>query len=120
MPQKTGLLYDRTKLWKHELGFQQGMLGRIVTFDRLFQRRKPRTILEGTLIGLIFDGVSTLSVLSLMNSPQYAGLYFVWGNIELNYREDSVTGTMYELYSAGEVDGDLIENYNFAYLYENK
>ena len=44
----------------------------------------------------------------------------MWGNIELNYREDSVTGTMYELYSAGEVDGDLIENYNFAYLYENK
>lgn len=120
IPQKTSVLYTKTKTWQHENGFQQGMLARLIVFDRLFQRRIPRTILEGSFFGLIFDNNKTISALSVLASANYNGLFFVIGNLEINYRQDSFTGTYYELQKQGETDSDLIEDYNFNYLYENK
>jgi hypothetical protein len=120
IPQLTGILYTRTKQWQQENAAKIATLSAIVVFDKLFQKRIPRTILEGSLFGLIFDGVSTISALSVLTSPQYPALYFVSGNLEIDYRSDKITGTWYELYKFGEIDADLGSNYLFTYLYQNK
>jgi hypothetical protein len=120
IPQLTSILYTRTKQWQQENATKTGMLGEIVTFDKLFQKRLPRTILEGSFFGLIFGNVNTISALSVLISPQYSGLSFVAGNLEIDYRNDKVTGTWYELFKNGEIDTDLISTYLFTYLYENK
>lgn len=120
IPQKTTILYTRTKEWQHLNGLTNVRLGNLVTFDKLFQRRITRTILEGSLHGLIYDNINTISAISILNSPNYIGLAFVFGQLEIDYRADKATGTLYEMYKQGEVDADLVDEYNFNYLYENK
>lgn len=49
-----GVLQKRAIKWRHPyLPAQSVNIGEIVTYERVFIRRKPRTIVEGTIIGLI-------------------------------------------------------------------
>jgi hypothetical protein len=48
-----GVLQKRTVKWRHPYLNQSENLGNLITFEEMFWRRKPRTILEGTLYGLV-------------------------------------------------------------------
>jgi hypothetical protein len=50
--QMDGVLQKRTVKWRHPYLSQSENLGNLVTFEEMFWRRKPRTIIEGTLHGL--------------------------------------------------------------------
>jgi hypothetical protein len=50
-----GVIQKRTVKWRHPYLNQSENLGNLITFEEMFWRRKPRTILEGTLYGLIRD-----------------------------------------------------------------
>jgi hypothetical protein len=91
-------------------------LGEITTFDQLFQRRIPRRKLEGTFYNVTQK--DSLSPLTLVNYTSFAGDWFIWGNMEIDYRNRNVKGTLWEWYKDTEADGDLTEIYDFKYLYD--
>lgn len=111
----TGLLQTRTKLWKRGHVTETKKIGEITTTETLFSNRVPRGILEGTLIGYQ-DHASMLSVFKY----NLFSNYYQWGRLEINYRTLELTGTLWENWRDGEVDGDLVEDYEFNYLYDTK
>ena len=119
--QDIGLLHKRTNLWYREaFNTERKKVGEIVTFEREFWRRKPRTILEGTLNGIYFNGVHA-SPLSRFTYDQMPGLNFILGRWELDYENNTLSGTMYEMYEDGEQDGDFVNsNYSFDYIYSTE
>ena len=117
LDEKVGLLQKRTSLWRHPyFPDQSKKLGALITFEQLFWRRIPRTILEGTLYGLISSGVH-LSLLSVFKYSFFPDLNFVWGRIEIDYKNNKVDGTLWEIWEDNEVDENLPEIYQFDYLY---
>ena len=90
-----------------------------MTFEQLFWRRKPRTILEGTLYGLISAGAH-ISLLSVFKYNFFASLNFVFGRMEIDYKNNKVDGTLWEMWSDEETDDDLLSNYLFEFLYSTK
>jgi hypothetical protein len=46
--------------------------------------------------------------------------WFIWGQMEIDYKNDAATGTLYEQWQEGEADSDLVSLYTFKYLYETK
>ncbi len=201
----TGLLQDRTKLWKRGTVTEQVRIGEIITFEKLFQRRKTRLKLEGNLLDLIQPGVfrytgdadfgatdiisglyvvhfpnipsgyllpgvtftitgstlnngtytavavsdnyptgavtvadtltletggtATITIddipvhLSLLNVIKYApqsSLNFIFGMLNIRFKESQADGTLYEWWQDGEVDSDLLQYYYFKYIYDTK
>lgn len=52
--QMDGILQKRTVKWRHPyFPTESKNLGELITFEQMFWRRKPRTIIEGTLYNLI-------------------------------------------------------------------
>lgn len=188
--QMVGLLQKRTSLWQHPYKLYQSLrLGQLITFEQLFWRQKPRTILDGTFYGLtnnttnpyncnyaifpsgsplgstqdvnfVFDsmppgtetvtvsywdgnwhdqnGVASsprvitmpigtylyriifiltdgskiyyyfnandahVSILSVFNYTYFPGLFFVPGTMEIDYRNNKFTGTLWEMFGPGE------------------
>lgn len=119
--QDIGLLHKRTNLWYREaFNTERKKVGEIVTFEREFWRRKPRTILEGTLNGIYYNGVHA-SPLSRFTYDQMPGLNFILGRWEIDYENNTLSGTMYEMYEDGEQDGDFVNsNYSFDYIYSTE
>lgn len=112
----TGLLRTRTSLWKRDTKAETRPLGEITTLEALYWRRKPRTIVEGNTFGLVQTG--HLSLLSTVRLSMLPGLRFIFGMCEIDYRNDSVRGTLWEIAEDTEVDADLVSSYEFKYLYK--
>lgn len=115
----TGLLQTRAGQWKRSYIAGDKNLGEITTFENLFLRRIPRTLLEGTFHGLLSAG-NQLSPLSVIQYTFFTDLNFIFGRLEIDYRNNSASGTLYELYKGIETDLDLSYFYLFQYLYAAK
>lgn len=104
---------DKTRRWFRLTNpLERVKLGQIITFETLFARRKPRAKIEGN-----FYGLNNLSLLAKVNYVPYTTLNFVFGLLEIDFRSNSFNCTLYELYETGEVDTDLVSDYEFTYLY---
>ncbi len=114
----TGALQDRVRLWTLGADITEYKLGNITTLQELFWRRIQRVKLEGTLYGLL--QTNHLSLLTLLRYNYFPDSNFIFGQCEIDYRNDNVRGTWYEMYKDTEDDSDLVEIYAFKYIYEKK
>ncbi len=112
-----GLTQQRTHGW-HRLNVNEILtLGNIITRDQLQWRSVSRTRLDGSFRGLKQSG-EHLSMLNHFAYTQLPGLNFLFGNLQLDYRNDRLTCSATELFKDGEPD--VTEEYSFNYLYDNK
>src|SRR6185437_2753466 len=117
LDEKVGLLQKRTSLWRHPHNPTQAVkLGELITYNQLFWRQKPRTVLEGTLYGIISE-TAHLSLISILKYSYFPTLNFVWGMLEIDYKNKTASGTLWEIWEDNEKDTDFPEHYLFNYLY---
>lgn len=116
----TGLLQTRAGQWKRAYLAGDKNLGEITTRENLFLRRTPRTLLEGTFYGLTTSANYHLNLLNVLRYTFFTDRTFIFGRLEIDYRNNHASGTLYELYRDGEVDADLASSYLFKYLYSPK
>ena len=110
----TTVLQNLTTVWNTAASATDLRLGQIITRYEIFQRRKDRVKLEGTILR------SNLSPLSLINYIPMSGLNFNFGMLDINFKTGQSKCTMWELYNDSEVDADLIEDYAFKFIYNTK
>lgn len=109
------LVQDRTSRW-HRAGYTESLrLGQIMTTETLQWRSLPRTKLEGTFYGLVQNSLHLALLIPLKFS--YLGvLRFIYGQIEIDMRNNRVKCTAWELTGqAGEFAVNQI--YTFTYIY---
>lgn len=110
----TGLLRDRTLAWYKQFGGMERLsyrLGYITTYERLFIKNIPRMQVEGSHNG------GVVNMLSVLTMSRFTGRYYIFGRLEIDYKNDTFTGTIYEQYKDGDLDA--MNNYEFNYIYEN-
>lgn len=117
LDEKEGVLQKRTSKWKHPYLTQSKNLGDIITYEQLFWRNKPRSILEGTLYGLINSG-SHISLLSVLKYTYLNNLNFVFGRLEIDYKNNKLDGTIWEIWQ--DEESNVAFNYDFEYLYSTE
>jgi hypothetical protein len=108
----TSLVQDRTSEWLPD----EIKLGQITTFQELFWRRKTRTILEGTVIGIL-QSSRIVNKLTIFNSSIYPTLNVIFGQLSINYKNDLADFSGVEMWEDGEINADLESVYEFKYLY---
>lgn len=125
----TGLLQTRAGQWNRKTRTESKNLGEITTEENLFLRRIPRTLLEGTFYGLISKPqtaagptiiVDHITLLTLIRYTYFSDRNFIFGRLEINYRENTASGILYEMYKDTETDSDLAYYYTFQFLYASK
>lgn len=110
----TGPLQDLTTQWTRGADTTELRLGQIVTRDAIMSRFKERIRLEGTILR------SDITPLSVILCSLYSGKNFITGRVEIDFKKSQTVVTLYEQYEDGETEADLIEDYNFRYLYDTK
>lgn len=125
----TGVLRNRAVKWERDTRTEALNLGEITTEENLFLRRIPRTLLEGNFYGLItpeetaagpvqvVDHVSMLSVCKYTFFPLHN---FIFGRLEIDYRNNMAAGTLHEMYKDNEAASDLTDFYIIHFLYATK
>lgn len=118
----TGVLQDRTVQWFLNDPSTPEKLGNLTTFEVLYWRRIVRSILEGTYCGLVSadSGGNHISMLGVFNYTFFPGLNYIFGKLDIDYKNNHCTGTLSEIFDDGEVDSDLAATYIFNYLYAPK
>lgn len=118
----SGVLQKRTAQWFLNNPADTRRLGDLTTFETEFWRRKTRSVLEGTLRGLVSadTGGDHISMLSVFLCSIFPNVNYIWGKLEIDYKNNKCTGTLWEIYDEGETDGDLTSTYEFKYLYAPK
>jgi len=121
----------RTGQW-YRAGFSENRrLNDIATFEELFYKRISRARLDGSLTGRTDDGGFKfplaendihISLLSLLRYDIFPGLNFIWGLLTIDFENNTVKGTLYEIYGDAEINNDgLLKNtYTFTYIYSTK
>ncbi len=61
--------------------------------------------------------LTALTVISYLLQPN---MYFLFGMLSIDYKNNQANGTLYEQWDIGEVDNDLQNQYEFKYLYDTK
>jgi hypothetical protein len=95
-------------------------LGDYMTKERLVNQFNANTRYEGVLRGIAQNG--PLSMFALLKLP-FESIYYryAFGQLSINYREESADFTAYRVFDANSYDDLLSEaNYKFDYLYQNK
>jgi hypothetical protein len=116
--QTVGIIKKRTLQWSRGRSFVEALrLGNITTFETLFWRRITRTIYEGSIRGLVQSG-NHLSIATLVKNDENPTLNLIFGKLDIDYRNNTASGTLYEVYDDGEVDTDLTSTYTFEYIYK--
>mgnify|MGYP003434059223 FL=1 len=121
-----GIFNDRTSVWRRGISGEQRRLGDIITYERLFDRRKPRTYVEGNVLG-ISNGLQIISPLNIFNIPKFAGVNFLVGRMEINYRSSVTKLSLYEGFKDSEEGTDYTiafrdfnNNYKFEYIIDTQ
>lgn len=112
-----GLVQDRTAVWYRNGVTETKKLGRIITNEELQWRSVTRTKLEGSMRGLQQSGV-TLSPLTWFKYSELTGLNFLFGNLEIDYKNNRVGCTAWELFNDSDID--VVDDYSFTYIYDTK
>lgn len=127
-----GLIRQRTQRWLYPGGFvNYTSLGLGTTQEEMYQNYKPRTKYEGNLLYLLkgtgpYVFVNPLSVFMLNTNPnQYR---FVPGKVAIDYKNNSVDITLYEIIDSANGFTNEINDYlnwaasntfyDFKYLYD--
>ncbi len=111
-----GLLQARTSQWAMPGGLFRN-LGELTTSETLVWRKAPRSIVEGTLFGK--TGLPEfISILNVFKYNYFPDLNFIWGKLDIDYRNNKMTGTLWEMYN--DTDEPINYNYVFKYLYDIK
>ncbi len=116
------LIQNRTSSWRRFQfgeGYEAKRVGEITTFERLMLARIPRYKLEGNAIGML-QGSLDMSMNSLIRTTLFPTKNFLWGKLEIDYKDNSANGTIYEIGDIDEPDSALTSNYTFNYLYDTK
>lgn len=118
-----GLLQQRTVSWYRSLGIgipstESRKIGDITTKENLFWHRIPRTKLEGEFKGIYQN--RSICAASVVFPSLFPNKIFVWGRLEIDYRDNSCNGTLYEISNISEPDSELESTYDFQYLYDTK
>jgi len=126
-PTNVILTLDRDVLAYTEIGYDfrvfqiqaPSLLGGITTFNDFFAARVPRVKIEGNVFG-IYEGYYVVSMFQLLNYKygEYNAMRFIWGMLEIDYRNITANGTLYELYKMNEFKKNVQKNYNFEYIYK--
>ena len=61
-----------------------------------------------------------LSAGTIMRIDYFKGLSFMFGSMEIDYKNNAVRGMLWEMWENGELDRDLRQYYEFKYLYDTK
>jgi hypothetical protein len=61
-----------------------------------------------------------ISMLSVLKNVAFQELNFIFGSLEIEYKNNNMNCTMWEICQDGETDGDLTADYTFTYLYDDK
>jgi hypothetical protein len=117
-PSFSSLIQDKTLDWYRITNSSERLrIGEITTYEQLRWRQIPRTKLEGTFYGL--SPTDHLSMLAILTNTAMVGLNFIFGMLEIDYKNNSFNGTQWEVYEDGENVTEPI-NYEFKYLYSSK
>lgn len=113
-----GVLQKRADRWTRGFAFTESRrLGDITTTEMLYWRQRQRTILEGKLIELVQQSAH-LSMLTAFTYTGMPGLNFIWGKLDIDYRNNSATGTLWETHTDIDAANDnLTHDYSFDYIY---
>lgn len=114
----SGIVLQRTRNWSRATYSEALRIGNITTLEQLFWRRIPRTKLEGTFYGLVQD--THISMLAAIKNVAVPDLNFVFGSLEIEYRNNTFNCTQWEICDDNEMDTDLTGNYTFTYIYDAK
>lgn len=118
LPTFHGLVQDRTARWHRAGSAESKRLGEIMTGEILQWRSITRTKLEGTFYGLVQNAMH-LSLLLPIKHSALNPLRFIFGRIEIDFRNNRVKCTAWELTGqAGEFNVNQL--YTFTYLYSTK
>lgn len=110
-----GNIQKKTTLW-HRGGVAESLkLGEITTREQLQWRSEVRTRMDGNFRGLIQSG-KYVSMLTHFAYAQMAGLNFLFGNLQIDYRNNQFSCSATELFKDGEAD--IADDYTFTYLYD--
>ena len=111
----TNVIQRRAIKWQLGNLLQNKHLGQIITGEIIQWRSIPRSIIDGTFRGLINDD-KHISALSVITNEQSEGDVFIFGTLNIDYRNNTFSGTLWSIYKMGEQSADI--NYNFEYLYK--
>lgn len=106
----TNGLNNRAIEWKDGRIDKVFSLGEIITKQQLLWRKYLRNKYEGTLFPIIDADdniISANKIIELLIKPNF---YFIFGKLELNYREDMANFTLCEIWNADENDSIRILN----------
>jgi hypothetical protein len=111
------LVQVRTSIW-HRDGVAEGRkLGEIITRENLQWRSVPRTRLDGNFRGLIQSG-QHISLLNHFKYSELPGLNFLFGTLQIDYRQNRINCSAWELFN--DADTDVADDYSFTYIYDSK
>jgi len=106
----TSLVRDRTLKWLPD----DLRIGQITTFQELTWRKKPRLILSGTLLGIVQTS-RAINKACVITSSIYTDLFFIIGQMSIDYKNDLVNVGLVEMYEDAETGVESV--YEFKYLY---
>jgi hypothetical protein len=61
-----------------------------------------------------------ISMLAVLKNVAFEELNFIFGSLEIEYKNNNMNCTMWEICEDGEADEDLEADYTFTYLYDTK
>ncbi len=108
----TGALQDLTLEWNRGAVATDLRLGQIVTRDFMLTRQYERQKIDLTLLRA---DITPLTVIKYTGMPDGN---FIFGDLELDYKNSKATGVLYNQYDDGEAD--ITEFYQFKYLYNGQ
>ncbi len=108
------LYFDKTALWHRANISEEKRLGELNTMADLFNARRARSVVDGD-----FYATGGISILNAVAFDFFEDKVFAFGVGEFDFMECIFKGTFYELYDQGESDGDLDNEFEFNYLYDN-
>lgn len=109
------IVQRRCQYWSRIGNNDTKRIGEITTIDNLQHRSITRLKLEGTFDD-IKVGSQNISMLNHFKYSLYPNKFFVFGNLEFDYRNNFINCTGWEKYDSTEAD--IADNYSFTYLYE--
>lgn len=118
LPDFSGIIQIRTSKWYRLTELPESKkLGEIRTSETLIAHGTTRNKIEGTFYGLYQNGYA-FSQLAAIQYDIFPGFYFIPGRTEIDYRNNKMTATIYEILA--ETEDVITETYDFKYLYKNE
>ena len=113
--------FTRTLFWHRKDIIEARRLGDIITYERMHNAFKVRTIVDGTIYGLRYkndaDEWNFISLLCLLSLDIMPDLRFIFGTIEVDWMNATYKAVLNELYKIDDNSEPFDYTYLFQYLY---